>query len=68
MKLWNNGTISLSTPVDITDYPYKPTTNSEASNVPMEARNYTVEQLLEATMVSSANSAAIALSRKDCWF
>ena len=30
----------------------------------MEARNYTVEQLLEATMVSSANSAAIALAEK----
>ena len=58
------GTISLSTPVDISDYPYKLTTNSEASNVPMEARNYTVEQLLEATMVSSANSAAIALAEK----
>jgi len=58
------GTISLSTPVDISDYPYKLTTNSEASNVPMEVRNYTVEQLLEATMVSSANSAAIALAEK----
>ena len=58
------GTISLSTPVDISDYPYQLTTNSEASNVPMEARNYTVEQLLEATMVSSANSAAIALAEK----
>ena len=57
-----NGSITLSTPVDISDYPYKLTTNSEASNVPMEARNYTVEQLLEATLVSSANSAAIALS------
>ena len=30
----------------------------------MEARNYTVEQLLEATLVSSANSAAIALAEK----
>ena len=43
------------------------TTNSEASNIPMEARNYTVEELLEATLVSSANSAAIALVRKNCW-
>ena len=58
------GTISLSTPVDISDYPYQLTTNSEASNVPMEARKYTVEQLLEATLVSSANSAAIALAEK----
>ena len=33
----------------------------------MEARNYTVEQLLEATLVSSANSAAIALAEKNCW-
>jgi len=59
-----NGTVTLSTPVDISDYPYKLTTNSEASNVPMEARNYTVEELLEATLVSSANSAAIALAEK----
>lgn len=27
------GTISLSTPVDISDYPYQLTTNSEASNI-----------------------------------
>ena len=59
-----NGSITLSTPVDISDYPYKLTTNSEASNLPMEARNYTVAELLEATLVSSANSAAIALAEK----
>ena len=59
-----NGSITLSTPVDISDYPYKLTTNSEASNVTMVALNYTVEQLLEATLVSSANSAAIALAEK----
>ena len=50
--------------MEISDYPYQLTTNSEASNVPMEARNYTVEELLEATLVSSANSAAIALAEK----
>ena len=60
----DQGKITLSTPVEISDYPYQLTTNSEASNVPMEARNYTVEELLEATLVSSANSAAIALSEK----
>ena len=58
------GKISLSTPVEISDYPYQLTTNSAASNVPMEARNYTVEELLEVTLVSSANSAAIALAEK----
>ena len=60
----DQGKLTLSTQVDISDYPYKLTTNSEASNVPMEARKYTVEQLLEATLVSSANSAAIALAEK----
>ena len=58
------GKITLSTPVEISDYPYQLTTNSAASNVPMEARNYTVEELLEATLVTSANSAAIALAEK----
>ena len=58
------GKITLSTPVEISDYPYQLTTNSEASNVPLDARNYTVEELLEVTLVSSANSAAIALAEK----
>ena len=58
------GKISLTTPVEISDYPYQLTTNSEASNVPLDARNYTVEELLDATLVSSANSAAIALAEK----
>ena len=58
------GKISLTTPVEISDYPYQLTTNSEASNVPLDARNYTVEELLEVTLVSSANSAAIALAEK----
>ena len=58
------GKISLTTPVEISDYSYQLTTNSEASNVPLDARNYTVEELLDATLVSSANSAAIALAEK----
>ena len=58
------GKISLTTPVEISDYPYQLTTNSEASNVPLDARNYTVEELLDATLVSSANSAAIGLAEK----
>ncbi len=59
-----NGSITLSTPVDISDYHYQLTTNSEASNIPMEACNYTVEELLEATLVSSSISVAIALAEK----
>lgn len=59
-----DGSITLSTPVEISDYPYKLTTNPKASNLPMEARKYTVEELLEATLVPSANSSAIALAEK----
>ena len=56
------GTLSLDTQVAISDYAYNLTLNSEASNVPLEARSYTVEQLLNASLVASANSAAIALA------
>ena len=37
-------------------------------NVPMEAREYTVEQLVNAAMVASANSAAIALAVTNWWY
>ena len=50
--------------VSISDYAYNLTANSDASNVPMEAREYTVEQLVNAAMVASANSAAIALAEQ----
>ncbi|MBM7636901.1 D-alanyl-D-alanine carboxypeptidase PBP3 [Streptococcus saliviloxodontae] len=56
------GQLSWDTQVDISDYAYDLTANSDASNVPMEARRYTVEQLVNAAMVASANSAAIALA------
>ena len=58
------GNLSWDTKVDISDYAYDLTANSDASNVPMEAREYTVEQLVNAAMVASANSAAIALAEK----
>lgn len=58
------GKLSWHTKVPISDYAYQLTANSEASNVPMEAREYTVEQLVNAAMVASANSAAIALAEK----
>lgn len=59
-----NGEITLETPVDISDYPYKLTVDSLVSNVNLDARNYTVSELLDATTISSANSAAIALAEK----
>ena len=58
------GKLSWNTEVPISDYAYDLTANSDASNVPMEARQYTVEQLVNAAMVASANSAAIALAEQ----
>lgn len=60
----NEGHLSWDTRVPISDYAYQLTANSDASNVPMEAREYTVEQLVNAAMVASANSAAIALAEQ----
>lgn len=60
----NTGRLKWDDLVDISDYPYQLTVDSEASNVPLEKRQYTVRQLLEASMIASANSAAIALAEK----
>ncbi|MBM7643236.1 D-alanyl-D-alanine carboxypeptidase PBP3 [Streptococcus loxodontisalivarius] len=61
-KQIQEGKLSWDTKVEISDYAYDLTANSDASNVPMEAREYTVKQLVNAAMVASANSAAIALA------
>ncbi|VUX11306.1 D-alanyl-D-alanine carboxypeptidase DacA precursor [Streptococcus pasteurianus] len=63
-KAIDEGKISWDTKVSISDYAYNLTANSDASNVPMEAREYTVEQLVNAATVASANSAAIALAEQ----
>ena len=57
--------ITWDTEVDISDYPFNLTVDSEVSNVPLDSRKYTVKQLLDATLISSANSAAIALAEKN---
>lgn len=58
----DQGNLTWDTKVDISDYPYQLTVNPDASNVPMEDRKYTVKQLVDAAMIASANSAAIALA------
>ncbi|MEQ9764309.1 D-alanyl-D-alanine carboxypeptidase PBP3 [Streptococcus sp. ZJ151] len=58
----DKGNLAWDTEVEISDYPYQLTVNPEASNVPMEARKYKVKDLVNATMIASANSAAIALA------
>ena len=63
-KAIDQGKITWDTEVDISDYPFNLTVDSEVSNVPLDFRKYTVKQLLDATLISSANSAAIALAEK----
>lgn len=60
----SDGNLTWDTAVPISDYAYNLTANSVASNVPMEARSYTVKDLVNAAMIASANSAAIALAEK----
>ena len=58
------GEIQLDTMVDISDYPYSLTANTELSNVNLEARSYSVSDLLNASLITSSNSAIIALAEK----
>lgn len=63
-KAVNQGDLTWDSEVDISDYPFQLTVKSEAANIPLEDRKYTVKQLLDATLIASANSAAIALAEK----
>jgi len=57
--------LSWNTPVTISDYSYNITQNLDASNVTMtKGASYTVKDLVDAALVPSANSAAIALAEK----
>lgn len=58
------GEIQLDTMVDILDYPYSLTANTELSNVNLDARSYSVSDLLNASLITSSNSAIIALAEK----
>lgn len=55
------GRLQWQDKVTISDYPYDFTTVA-VSNVPLEAREYTVKQLFEAMLVTSANAATMALA------
>ncbi|MCB2861705.1 D-alanyl-D-alanine carboxypeptidase PBP3 [Streptococcus suis] len=58
------GEITLDTIVDISDYPYNLTSNTELSNVNLDERSYSVRDLLNASLITSSNSAIIALAEK----
>lgn len=56
--------ITMDSPVDISDYPLNLTTNYDISNLPLDKGRYTVEELLEASLIANANSATISLAEK----
>ncbi|MBY5035432.1 D-alanyl-D-alanine carboxypeptidase PBP3 [Streptococcus gallolyticus] len=58
------GKFGINTKVDISNYPYQLTIDAIASNIDLDTRQYTVQELLQASLISSANSAAIALAEK----
>lgn len=60
----DKGELKWNTKVNISDYPFELTVSSGVSNIPLDARKYTVKQLLDATLISSANSASIALAEE----
>lgn len=60
----DKGELKLTDKVDISDYAYAMSTSAEVSNVPLDARRYTVQQLLEASLIASANGSTIALAEK----
>lgn len=48
--------------VTISNYAYELSLNTEVANVPLDARVYTVKELMNAVLVTSANGAAVALA------
>lgn len=58
------GRLSMDTPVTLSDYAVNLMKNPAASNIPMAKREYSVKELLEASLITSANSASIALAEK----
>ncbi|KXT77551.1 serine hydrolase [Streptococcus sp. DD13] len=57
--------LALNTQVKISDYPYYLTVHPNTTNVLLEKRLYTVDQLLNATLIASSDSAAIALAEQS---
>ncbi|QDK70238.1 serine hydrolase [Lactococcus protaetiae] len=59
------GKLSWTTKVPISQYAYDLTQNSNASNIPLaKDETYTVKDLMNALLIPSANSAAVALAEK----
>ena len=50
-KAVDQGELKWNTKVDISDYPFELTVSAGVSNIPLDARKYTVKQLLDATLI-----------------
>lgn len=59
-----DGKLDLDTTVTISNYAYNLTFDTSIPNVPLDARSYSVKELLTAMLVTSSNSAAIALAEE----
>ncbi|HFI0255986.1 TPA: D-alanyl-D-alanine carboxypeptidase PBP3 [Streptococcus suis] len=59
-----NGDFTIDSQVEISEYPYTLSITSPVANVNFSAQSYTVKQLLQASLLSSASSASIALAEK----
>ncbi|MGT2757190.1 D-alanyl-D-alanine carboxypeptidase PBP3 [Streptococcus ovuberis] len=58
----DNGKITLSDAVSVSNYAYELSLNTEIANIPLDARLYTVKELLDAVLIHSANGASVALA------
>ncbi|MEY8462409.1 serine hydrolase [Streptococcus merionis] len=56
------GEASWEDVVNVSNYAYSLSLNTEVANVPLDARAYTLQELFTAMMVNSANGAAVALA------
>ncbi|MGT2715117.1 serine hydrolase [Streptococcus respiraculi] len=58
------GKLTLDTQVPISDYAYNLTITSPVTNIPLDKRSYSVQELINASLIASANSATIALAEQ----
>ena len=57
-----NHNLNWNDTVNISDYSYNLTVEGLVSNVPLDKREYTVKELVEAVLIGNANSPAISLA------
>ena len=58
------GDLQMGTKVNVSDYAYELSTSTSSSEVPLDDREYTVEQLMDAMLLNSSNGASVALAEK----